>query len=338
MLTTAATDADTAAVLLHSLIPASVRRAEWNLLRSNGTEAEQCNALRLLLQFHAEVVTPISESFAYALPSGAALDAIRAHAPNGVIEVGAGNGLWASLLRRHGVCVLAMDDGVRYNGRPISPFCHITLGGSRELCAAATSDEALLLCWPPLELELPSSASIEPNLSALSALSHYQGRRLIVIGEWRGHTGLISSLSWRTQECGITDGLQFQSMVERDWVLVERVSLPRWPGFRDELRIFYRKVHTLAAHLPSPPSVSSDPAPETPRPRAKEALLDPPTVSEEQEPQPLGTPLSIRERILALDESLGQNAAVLAAVIVLQEHPYRSSEAAMDFAAVVSRS
>jgi hypothetical protein len=63
----------------------------------------------------------------------------------------------------------------------------------------------------------------------------------MVVGEWRGCTGLISSLSSRTQACGQTDGAQFQAAVERGWLLIERVQLPCWPGFTDELRIFRRR-------------------------------------------------------------------------------------------------
>jgi len=75
-------------------------------------------ALRRLLEFHQSVVEPISRVFSNALPCHAALHAIQRHSPQGVIEIGAGSGLWSMFLAQRGVAVEAYDrlDFLRASG------------------------------------------------------------------------------------------------------------------------------------------------------------------------------------------------------------------------------
>ena len=76
---------------------------------------------------------------------------------------------------------------------------------------------------------------------AVEELAAFHGTTLIYVGEWRGHTGLLSALSDRTAEYGQTGGEVFQTAVEREWELLESVRLPRWPGFTDRMLVFKRK-------------------------------------------------------------------------------------------------
>ena len=94
--------ADRVAACLLSLTPSAVHRANRRLTQSHNFLTYE-DDLRTLLEFHQDVVSPISSTFAYALPSSKALRAIVKHAPSSIIEIGAGGGLWASLLRRCGV-------------------------------------------------------------------------------------------------------------------------------------------------------------------------------------------------------------------------------------------
>jgi hypothetical protein len=238
--------ADRLSALLQSIIPSTVRRAEWRLLAA-GPELLEPD-LRVLLDFHQDVLCPLSSTFAFAIPCGAALRAIARHAPHGVVEIGAGNGLWAALLRSQGdIRVHASDSSTA----PV-PFTRVGCSDAADAAARAPSTSALLLCWPALELELgafssrvgaaPSDEEDEEatNMMALEALRAFRGRTLIYVGEWRGRSGLVSQLSWRTAECGQTAGRAFQCEVESEWQLVESVSLPRWPGFSDALYVFRR--------------------------------------------------------------------------------------------------
>ena len=228
---------DQVVALLHSLIPADVWRAEWRLLSGEGHEA----AVRRLLEFHEAVVAPVAAVFSYALPSEGALRAVAWHAPHGVVELGAGSGLWTMLLRRRGVRVHAYDRDRFQRARGVQTFSAVSNGGPA--VAAMHPACALLLCWPPLELECAAAyaaASDGVNLMAAEALSHFRGDTLLYVGEWAQATGVLAHLSWRTA-CGHTAGATFQSAVERDWWLLEVVATPRWPGLGDRLYVFRRR-------------------------------------------------------------------------------------------------
>lgn len=222
----------TLSALLQSLVPPSVWRAERLLLADQPTE----QGLRALLEFHQDTVAAVAAAFAFALPSEAALDAVVRWSPRGVVEIGAGQGLWAWLLRRRGLTVHAFDtasSAVPFDGCGAG----VSFGGPAE--AARHPECSLLLCWPPLEDEQGDDG---PALMALEALRAYRGDVLLYVGEWRGAVGAISRLSWRTAVTGQTAGPRFQQEVERDWELAEPpLQLPRWPGFADGLRVFRRK-------------------------------------------------------------------------------------------------
>ena len=151
---TSARDEAALAALLHALVPPSVVRAEAQILAGHATE----DAVRRLLEFHQGVVGPVSAVFAFALPSEAALAAVARWSPGGVVELGAGEGLWAWLLRRRGVAVHAYDAVTR------CPYDVVMTGGPME--AACHPGCSLLLCWPPLELECAVGGGGDPNHGA----------------------------------------------------------------------------------------------------------------------------------------------------------------------------
>lgn len=103
------------------------------------------------------------------MPTDAALraiqDTVRAAAASGLVEIGAGTGYWAWLLRERGVDIVAYDrrppsapavnghHAVRYQGEAVNapPFVEVVEGGPE--MAAMHPDRALFLCWPPQEQE-----------------------------------------------------------------------------------------------------------------------------------------------------------------------------------------
>ena len=89
--------------------------------------------------------------YGFAVPTDAALDAIVACSPRGVLELGAGTGHWAALLARRGVDVVAYDvapppspANLWFAG--VQPWHHVHPGDERvvEECA----ERSLLLVWP----------------------------------------------------------------------------------------------------------------------------------------------------------------------------------------------
>ena len=212
---------DAAWLTLHSQIPTAVRAAERALAAGTGSEAD----LRALLEFHQDFVTPLCSAFANALPSENALAAIANYSPAGVVEIGAGGGLWARLLRARGVEVHAYDVET-----PTLPWSSVTRGVGNS--ANARPARSLLLCWPPLEDGVDGR-----NMMALGALKWYCGDTLLYA--WPAAVGLLSTLSSRTA-AGHTAGARFHAALDAGWTLVEVVRLPRWPGFADALYVFRR--------------------------------------------------------------------------------------------------
>jgi hypothetical protein len=156
--------------------------------------------------------------YAFAIPTDAALSVLARFAP--IVELGAGTGYWAYLLRRRGVDCLAFDaappDRSPNPHRFISfTWTEVQRGGIEVL--RDYSYRALLLCWP---------AYRDPFAS--HALAAYAGTTLLYIGESVG---------------GHTADDAFFAQLERDWLPVLEVQLPNWPGTTDRLVVYQRRAH-----------------------------------------------------------------------------------------------
>lgn len=164
--------------------------------------------------------------YAWAIPTDEALDAIARHAPRGVIEIGAGTGYWASLLRGRGVDVVAFDmaplarAGTRpsvrnaYHGDAL-PWTDVEMGTEHILMGDLYHERALFLCWPPYDDEM-----------AANALRFYRGDTLIYVGEPDG---------------GCTGDEAFHEAVAAGWTEVASVALPQFNGIHDGLTIYERR-------------------------------------------------------------------------------------------------
>ncbi len=154
--------------------------------------------------------------YAFAVPSEAALVVLARHAP--IVELGAGTGYWAYLLRRRGVdCVaydLAPPDHMPNPNRfqPLT-WTRVEPGDVDRL--AVESHRALFLCWPSYR-----------DPFAARALRAYTGATLLYIGEPAG---------------GRTADDDFFTQLAQHWQPVEQVALPNWPGTHDVLTVYYRR-------------------------------------------------------------------------------------------------
>ena len=158
--------------------------------------------------------------YSFAVPNSAAIAAIVACGP--ILEIGAGTGYWAYLLRAAGADVLAYDDAPPGGERPNiwhpadRPFSEVLPGGPTE--AARCPERSLLLVWPPYDRAM-----------AAAALRAYRGPTLIYVGEDRG---------------GATATVSFFTSLERDWQRRRRVAIPTWHRIADSLQVFARKEHS----------------------------------------------------------------------------------------------
>lgn len=151
----------------------------------------------------------------WAVPSVEAIGAIASIAEGGVLEIGAGLGLWSRLLRDADVDVVATDDFsthqsdlARSTWTPVEPL------GARQAVERYRLD-VLLVCWPPRK-----------GTMASDALDAFQGSHVVYVGE--------------VGKDRVTGEDAFFGRIERDWRLRQQVQIPCWPGFSDALYVYER--------------------------------------------------------------------------------------------------
>ncbi len=148
----------------------------------------------------------IARHFAWAVPTDEAIAAIRKHASS-VVEVGAGSGYWAWLMRQAGMAVVAIEAAP-----PTFTWSEVLVGDERMVRSHA--DKALFLCWPPWATDMASSA-----------LAAYAGTTVVYVGEWMA---------------GNADA-RFFALLTAGFECIDGVEIPQWAQRDDRLWIFRRK-------------------------------------------------------------------------------------------------
>ena len=187
--------------------------------------------------------------FAFAVPNEAALNELAALSP--IVEIGAGTGYWASLLRSKGVDVVAYDSappssedsaGASFGGRrrkskkqkaagmneyhgATAQFTEVLRGGADVLGTASDAAQTLFLCYPP-----PGEAM------AFDCLSAFRGMRVVYVGEWHG----------------LTADTRFERLLASHFALSKRVALPNFANQACEMTVWERHAAPLhkAGHHP----------------------------------------------------------------------------------------
>lgn len=156
----------------------------------------------------------LSRYYAYAVPDGQAIEAIKGlNRP--VVEMGAGGGYWAWLLRQAGVEVVAFDVYDRLNPWCMRYWTDVQKGTPESL--QQYPDHALLLCWPVFDDEV-----------ARSCLDFYPGDTLIYIGQEQGRN---------------KDDDSFFAWLRFAWRVRRHVAIPSWPGLQDQMWVYDRALH-----------------------------------------------------------------------------------------------
>ena len=153
--------------------------------------------------------------FSFAVPNEKALKIISSYSP--LIEVGAGRGYWASLLKQRGADIIAFDCApphLEKNAWHNSSSVFYEIGKAKADITQKYSDRTLFLCWPPYNTSMASQA-----------LKAYSGDTVIYIGEGEG---------------GCTGDEAFHTMLETDFLSVKQCAIPQWPGLHDYLTIYNR--------------------------------------------------------------------------------------------------
>jgi len=178
----------------------------------------------------------IRAKWSWSVPTHAALAAAAKCSP--IMEIGAGNGHWANLLRKCGADVVAYDGAYAAEASPASIADASNLMGEREEGveeggperAAEHPTRALLLSWP--DYQGRGSYSTQ-------CLAAYTGDTLLLLGEWRGRT--LGSSTPELGEDGQAFAPAFQRAVEAQFEVSEEHRLPSWPLFVDTLTIWRRR-------------------------------------------------------------------------------------------------
>ncbi len=187
-------------------------------MRGKLETAADAEAMRRLIDRYMLARDRLVARYSWAIPNVAALRALAAAAP--LIEIGAGNGYWAALLRQMGVDILAFDANPPLDEAHTNEYSRNALAvgqvwtdvqpGGPEL-AAQHPDRTLFLCWPPPHDPMA--------YEALEAYRKAGGRRLAYVGEF-------------FPVCG---DAAFEATLMGLWRPVAGVDIPRWFGMKDAL-------------------------------------------------------------------------------------------------------
>jgi tetratricopeptide (TPR) repeat protein len=164
----------------------------------------------------------LCQKFAWSVPNKEAIEVLLSYQP--LVEIGAGTGYWAGLVKNAGGDIVAFDvepipsKGNIWHMRAKKQFAKVQLGDETE--TRRFPDRTLFLSWPP-----------ETNRCAYNALTHFTGNRLIYVGEGEG---------------GCTGTKEFHDLLKREWTLVKRMDIPQWPGVYDQLCVYERKIPAKA--------------------------------------------------------------------------------------------
>lgn len=176
--------------------------------------------------FASHIRDPFVRSFSWAIPYSSTLAKLASSLKgySRILEVGAGTGLWAHLLKElHGIPVIATDQSNgNYGHHKQHRYCSVEVIDS--VAAIEKHDpEVLLLIWAPFSN--PDSPYPEPPM-ATNSLKAFKGNLLVWVGEGEG---------------GCNGDDSFFKELDENWDYVDQISMPSWYHIHDQCVIYQRK-------------------------------------------------------------------------------------------------
>lgn len=159
------------------------------------------------------------KQYSWAVPDERAVKLIASLGP--IVEIGAGNGYWASLIASVGGDILAFDERPYDNQWCMGSYHPIAVGGPK--AAGERPGRVLFLCWPPYDTSFADEC--------LRRYVEAGGNTLVYIGEGSGGCTGDDAFHDRIQELCDSEG----------WDQIDCVRLPQWEGIHDYLFV-YRKL------------------------------------------------------------------------------------------------
>lgn len=154
----------------------------------------------------------------YAIPCREAIDLL---AKRPLLEIGAGTGYWAALIREAGGDVIATDSeacGTRNGYGNLVGCYHETLRMSGAKAVSAHPDRDVLCVWPGYMARWPAMAFQRMAV----------GRTLHLVGEGAG---------------GATGSDHMHEIVHREFTEPHHTAIPCWRGIHDILTTATRRTH-----------------------------------------------------------------------------------------------
>lgn len=158
-----------------------------------------------------EKTSKLCEKYAWAIPDDRVLRILESFSP--IVEVGAGKGYWASLLRQRGVDILAYDkfcytknikaNSDKKNKSDVPTFTEVLRGGPEVLQQPETTHRNLFLCYPD-EAESMAADCLD------QVLQHHTAEYILHVGE-NISTGTV--LGPPTAPFGRTSSADFQVFI-----------------------------------------------------------------------------------------------------------------------------
>lgn len=178
---------------------------------------EDADAMAVLVSLCSNITLGVRDFLVHRYAWGTPTEAIlrQVQAPGPIVEMGAGSGYWAWLLRTLGADVMAYDHlaGPKrlLNMSSIGgiTWSEVHQGGPEDL--VEHSDRTLLLCWPP------------QGQMAFACLNHWKGDVLAYVGD-----------------PSVTADDAFHARLRGEFRLTARIRAPSWPGILDSLTMWRR--------------------------------------------------------------------------------------------------
>lgn len=165
----------------------------------------------------------LCQKYAWAVPDERTLQIIRHFQP--IVEIGAGKGYWAKLLRDRNTDIIAVDKYLCDK-----TWTEVIEGDSKILCDASMAGRTLLLCYPD-----------ENEPVSVNCLEHYTGEYVIHIGEMITTGGTISGPP--QAPFGRTTSSDFQVELATQFHCLLVSPIQAFPFSRDTISIWKRTTY-----------------------------------------------------------------------------------------------
>jgi hypothetical protein len=164
------------------------------------------SAAELLSPEWLKLKAAIAGHFAWAVPTEYAIQTVSKYSTR-VVEIGAGSGYWAWMMRQAGIAVAAFDAGC-------FAFTWDEVARGDERAVLFYPDHTLFLCWPPWNSDM-----------AYNALAWHRGDYVVYVGEWMGGCA----------------NRRFFTLLASAFEAIDLVNIPQWCNRDDRLMIFKRR-------------------------------------------------------------------------------------------------